>query len=140
VLTADRAGRDADGFLNTPTQSFAGSGYALVFDPIELRGATADNTLSALVGDVRVHATGAAEGGGVFVGIGPADAVDGYLGSVEREKVIDFRTDNGVCSRNCPAAHPSHLPPSRRSGPPRRPVPARNSSRGVSPGAAGLPS
>lgn len=110
LLVTDRSGRDADGFLNSPTQNFTGDGYALVFDPLELRGAASNDTISALVGDVRVHATGAAQGAGVFVGIGPADAVDGYLGSVDRAKVVDFRTDNGGVQQALPGGPPATPP------------------------------
>jgi hypothetical protein len=108
VLAADRGGRDAAGFLNTPTQTFTGNAYALVFDPLELSNAATRDNLDALVGDVRVRA--AAQGAGVFVGIGPADAVDGYLASVERERVIDFRTDNGAVQQlagGAPATPPT---------------------------------
>jgi hypothetical protein len=114
VLAADRTGRDASGFLNTGTQTFTGNGYALVFDPLELRNAATSENVGALVGDVRVHATGAAQGPGVFVGIGPADAVDGYLASVQRERVVDFRTDNGAVQQQ-PAGGAPATPPTQQT-------------------------
>ena len=113
VLAADRGGRDASGFLNTPTRTFTGQGYALVFDPIELSGEAASQNLGAIVGDVRVHATGAAEGPGVFVGIGPADAVDGYLAAVERERVVRIGT-TGTAQQQLPGGAPA-TPPTQQT-------------------------
>ena len=139
MLAADRGGRDAAGFLDTPAQTFTGNGrYALVFDPLELSNAATSRHVDALFGDVRVRA--AAQGVGVFVGIGPADAVAGYLASVERERVVDFRTDNGAVQQRWPVARPPLHRHSRRSGSPPRPDPARSSSPGPSPRAAGPPS
>jgi hypothetical protein len=113
VLTADRAGRDTSGFLNTPTRTFTGNGYALVFDPLELSNTTTSNNVDALVGDIRVNA--AARGGSVFVGIGPADAVDGYLAAVQRDRVLGFRPDTGAIQQQqvgsgAPATPPAQQP------------------------------
>jgi hypothetical protein len=114
VLTADRAGRDGDGFLNTPSQSYTSSGYALVFDPLELRSAATDENIGALVGDVRVNATGAAQDGGVFVGIGPADAVEGYLAAVQRDRVVEFRTDDSGVQQRLSGGAPA-TPPTQQT-------------------------
>ncbi len=108
VLAADRGGRDADGFLNTPTQTFTGNGYALVFDPLELANAATSQNVGALVGDVRIRAT--APDAGVFVGIGPADAVDGYLASVQREKVVGYRTGTGAVQQQLAGGAPATSP------------------------------
>ncbi|MCW2721308.1 DUF4389 domain-containing protein [Pseudonocardia sp.] len=112
VLAADRGGRDADGFLNTPTRTFTGNGYALVFDPLELSNAATSQNVGALVGDVRIHAT--APGPGVFVGIGPADAVDGYLASVERDRVVGYRTDSGAVQQPLSGGAPA-TPPAQQT-------------------------
>ena len=109
VLAADRGGRDAAGFLDTPAQTFTGNGRVRA----GLRPARAEQRghqrhVDALFGDVRVRA--AAQGVGVFVGIGSADAVAGYLASVERERVVDFRTDNGAVQQlagGAPATPPT---------------------------------
>jgi hypothetical protein len=112
VLTADRSGRDASGFLNTPTRTFTSSGYALVFDPLELSNAATSRNVGAIVGDVRVHA--AAQGAGVFVGIGPAVAVDGYLAAVEREQVVGFRTGSGAVQQKLAGGAPA-TPPAQQT-------------------------
>ena len=113
ALTADRGARDADGFVTTGARDFTSSGYALVFDPIELHGSrpAADPgalDLDAVLGDVRVRATAA--GPGAFVGIGPADAVAGYLAAVDRERVVDLRSGRAVQQRlpgGAPATPPA---------------------------------
>jgi Domain of unknown function (DUF4389) len=112
VLTADQAGRDGDGFLNTPAHTFTGSGYALVFDPVEVRGEA--TTVGAVLGDVRVHATGSGPGSGVFVGIGPADAVEGYLATVERERIVGMRAGGQAEQQRLPGGAPAG-PPGRQS-------------------------
>lgn len=50
----------------------------------------------------------------MFVGIGPADAVDGYLASVERERVVDFRTDNGAVQQQLSGGAPATPPTAQR--------------------------
>lgn len=113
ALTADRAGRDADGFVTTGARSFTSSGYVLLFDTIELRGSrsaaeTDARYLDAVLGDVRVRATAA--GPGAFVGIGPADAVAGYLDTVDRERLVDLSSGRAVQQRlpgGAPATPPA---------------------------------
>ena len=121
MLLADRAGRDSDGFLNTPVHTFTSSGYALVFDPVELRGQNGTSSVDAILGDVRVHATGSGTGGGVFVGIGPADAVESYLATVDRERLVGSAQADPPTSNASRAGHPPPRLPSSRSGSPRRP-------------------
>jgi hypothetical protein len=113
ALTGDRAARDADGFVTTGARSFTSNGYALVFDTIELHGSrpAADTDapyLDAVLGDVQVRATAA--GPGAFVGIGPADAVAGYLAAVDRERLVDFGSGRAVQQRlpgGAPATPPA---------------------------------
>jgi hypothetical protein len=127
VLSADQAGRDGDGFLNTPTQSFVSSGYALVFDPVELRGDNATSGVGAILGDVRIHAIGSERGRGGFIGIGPADAVEGYLADVERERLVGLHAGGTADQQLLRGGPPRPFRQSRRSGPPRRPDPDRSS-------------
>lgn len=81
LLAADTQGRDAAGFVATPTQRFAGEGYALVADPLRLRQAAGDADLPGVVGRVRVRAT-ATSAAGVFIGIAPSAAARSYLAPV----------------------------------------------------------
>jgi hypothetical protein len=52
----------------------------------------------------------------VFVGIGPADAVDGYLASVERERVVDSAPTTALRNNSSPVGHPPRRRNSKRSG------------------------
>jgi hypothetical protein len=95
------------------TGSGASDGWSSGFDPIELHGSgpTADPgalDLDAVLGDVRVRATAA--GPGAFVGIGPADAVAGYLTTVDRDRLVDLRSGQAVQQRlpgGAPATPPA---------------------------------
>jgi hypothetical protein len=113
ALAGDRAARDGDGFLTTGARGFTSSGYALVFDPVELHGSRPAAgpfavDLDGAGGDLRIRATAA--GPGAFVGIGPADAVAGYLAAVDRERVVDLRSGRAVQQRlpgGAPATPPA---------------------------------
>jgi hypothetical protein len=116
ALTADRGARDADGFVTTGARGFTSIGYALLFDPIELHGSgpAADPDaldLDAVLGDVRVRATAA--GPGAFVGIGPVDAVAGYLTTVDRDRLIDLRSGQ-VVQQRLPGGAPA-TPPAQQT-------------------------
>jgi hypothetical protein len=98
VVVADQAGRDSDGFLNTPTRTFISNGYALVFDPVQLQGENATASVGAILGELHIHASSpgpgasvqgaSGQGDGVFVGIGPAVAVERYLAGVDRDRLV----------------------------------------------------
>jgi hypothetical protein len=109
LLVADRAGREADGFIGTPAQRFTSTGYALELDAVDLRtgAGTEDVDPGTFLGDVRVRAS--ADGEPVFVGIGPADAVSGYLGDVDRSVLGDPAAD-GRSPRHLPGGAPAAAP------------------------------
>jgi hypothetical protein len=110
VLTADQTGRDTDGYLNTSTQTVTSTGYALLVDPMELRGENSTATVGALLGDIRVRATGAAAGPGVFIGIGPADAVETYLTDVDRDQLVGVHEGGVPDQRRLPGGAPATPP------------------------------
>jgi hypothetical protein len=91
LLVADRAGRDADGFLGVEERTVSTSGYALVLDPVELRGDPGGPDPGAVFGQVRVNASGPTTG--MFVGIGPASDVEAYLAGVEHSRWAAGRPD-----------------------------------------------
>jgi hypothetical protein len=111
LLVADRAGRDGDGFLGTPTTQFSAAGYALQLDAVDLGPAGDDRVRSAdpatLLGDVRVRASG--RRGPVFIGIAAADAVHGYLGDVDRD-VLGGTTADGRRTVRFPGGPPAGPP------------------------------
>lgn len=107
VLAADTAGRGADGFVQIPTQTVTGTGHALVFDPFELESDMGAPQLGAIVGDVRIGATA---GQDVFVGIGPADAVEGYLAGVQRDRVVTLEPGRDAVQDQLPGGAPATVP------------------------------
>ena len=109
LLLTDRAGRDADGFLGTGMQTVSSPGHALVLDPVELRGDPGAPDLDAVLGQVRVTATGA-ERGAVFVGIGPAADVDAYLGDVARSRLSEAGPGRPVQWQSLPGGTPGTPP------------------------------
>jgi Domain of unknown function (DUF4389) len=91
LLWADRAERDDDGFLSTPTERFSSSSYAIVSEPIDLVEAEADADWlwEDVLGDVRVRASGR----DLFVGVGRTSDVERYLRGVEYDRVTDVDYD-----------------------------------------------
>jgi hypothetical protein len=109
ALAADQAGRDAGGFLGTPTRQFTSSGYALLFDPVDMRADAGAAGLGVVLGDVRIRAAGQ-DTHGVFVGIGPSADVDRYLGAVERERLVEFSDRGAPVQQRLPGGQPATAP------------------------------
>lgn len=107
VLAADTAGRGADGFVRVPAQTVTGTGHALVFDPFSLESDLGAPRLGEVVGDVRIGATAAQD---VFVGIGPADAVEGYLAGVQRDRVVTLEPGRDAVADRLPGGAPATAP------------------------------
>jgi hypothetical protein len=112
LLVADRSERDPAGFLSTPTERIAGTGYALVFDPVELRTDPGTPDLAGVLGDVRVRAA-RATGDGVFIGVAPAAAVQDYLGTVARDRIVSLGRGDDQAQ---PAGALVHLPGAAPNG------------------------
>ncbi len=91
LLAADVHGRDAAGYLSSPTQRFTGSGYALVADPIQLGREAGDPDPSGVLGTIRVRAA-STDPAGVFVAVGPAPAVEAYLAATAHDVIAGPRT------------------------------------------------
>jgi hypothetical protein len=109
LLWAHTTQRDADGFLTSPSYQLESSGYALVSEDIDIASRPGEWFPSGIA-DVRFDVRTAT--GSVFVGIGPATDVDGYLGDVARNELtrlgsrssdIETRTLEGAA----PAAPPA---------------------------------
>lgn len=104
-VVVDQTQRDADGFAMSPTEGLATPSYALVSESIDGNATAADWFL----GLVRIRAESTEP---VFLGIGPADAVDRYLDGVRRAVVVDgvgipggesYRDREGGAPRSSPA-------------------------------------
>jgi hypothetical protein len=84
--------RDSEGFFTTGTEHFETLTYAITSDDVDL-GAPAGSGDRFDIGDiatVRLRAE-AQDGQRVFIGIGPADAVDRYLADVAHAQVDSIR-------------------------------------------------
>jgi len=92
LLWADRTQREG-GYLTTPTERFATSTYALTRERLEV-DANGPNWIwnENWLGKVRIRGEGAS-GKPVFIGIGPQEAVAGYLGRVAHADVEDINFD-----------------------------------------------
>jgi hypothetical protein len=93
LLWVDQSQRDADEFLTTDPEPFSSDGYAILSESIDIDEDVPDWLLSEdVVGSVRVRAE-AADGGDVFLGLGPTADVRAYLDGVEHDVVRDLRYD-----------------------------------------------
>jgi len=101
-----------DGYLTSGTVRFTSAGYAVTSDRIELAGTGRE--LDRLLGTVRIRATSSQPDQGVFVGIAPADSVDGYLTGVAHSTVHRFQ-DRGRVSYHQVAGGSPPAPPVGRA-------------------------
>jgi len=83
----DRTQRDDDGFLMSPSEDFATATYAIASERADLDTGGAEWALDTFLGTVRIRSESERP---VFVGIGPAADVDGYLAGVEHSVVRNF--------------------------------------------------
>ena len=104
ALAADRTGRDAAGFLSSPSRTFTTTAYALTSDAVDLRE---PDFAGDVLGDVRVRAE-SRDGRGVFVGIARTADVARYLGGVGHTVVRDWgdRDRNVRVGGGAPAVPP----------------------------------
>lgn len=95
LLWADATQKDADGFFVTPSERLETTSYAITSDEIDLGAEPTGEQTAVELGDVvtvRLDVRGTTEAP-VFVGIGPRDDVEGYLGGVSRAIVTDMTFD-----------------------------------------------
>ena len=89
VIAAYAFGRD-DGYFNTDRKPLRSATYAITTEEIDLGADELDWAPEGILGNVRVQVESEKP---VFVGIGPDDDVDRYLGSVGHAELIDFGGD-----------------------------------------------
>jgi hypothetical protein len=91
VLAAYAFGRDDDGYFNSDRKRLESATYAIATEDIDLGTDEVDWAPDKILGNVRVRVEGEKP---VFVGIGPEDDVDRYVGDVAHDELIDFEGDD----------------------------------------------
>jgi hypothetical protein len=91
VLAAFAFGRDDDGYFNSDRRQLESATFAITTQDIDLGVDEVDWAPDEVLGNVRVQVDGEQP---VFVGIGPDDDVDRYLGDVAHDELIDFDGDD----------------------------------------------
>jgi hypothetical protein len=92
VIAAYAFGRDDDGYFTSDRRQLESATYAVTTEDIDLDIDEVDWAPDEILGDVRVRVDGGEKP--VFVGIGPDDDVDRYLGDVSHDELIDFDGDD----------------------------------------------
>ena len=87
LVAIDRTQRDDDGFLMSPSRELTTSTYAIVSESADLDTGGAEWALDTFLGTVRIRSESERP---VFVGIGPAAAVDAYLRDVDHVEIDDL--------------------------------------------------
>jgi hypothetical protein len=111
LVAIDRTQRDDDGFLMSPTRGLTTSTYAIVSESAELDTGGAEWALDTFLGTVRIRSDSDRP---VFVGIGPAAAVDRYLRDVDRDEIDDLDNSGDPEYQGRPGGAPSAPPGSQR--------------------------
>ena len=111
LVAVDRTQRDDDGFLMSPSRELTTSTYAIVSDSADIDKGGAEWALDTFLGTVRVRSESDRR---VFLGIGPAAAVDAYLAGVERDEIHDLDNSGDPRYTNRPGAAPSTPPAKQR--------------------------
>ena len=91
VMAAYGFGRDDDGYFNSDRQQLESAAYAITTEDIDLGADEIDWAPDGMLGSVRVQVDGQKP---VFVGIGPDDDVERYLGDVAHDQLIGFDGDD----------------------------------------------
>jgi len=87
LVAIDQTQRDDDGYLMSPSREFTSSTYAIVSESADLDTGGGEWALDTFLGTIRIRSESDRP---VFLGIGPAAAVDGYLARVERDEIDDL--------------------------------------------------
>jgi uncharacterized protein DUF4389 len=107
LLWADRADRNAAGFISAGPATFGSSAYAITSEKMSWLGAPSWLEPSSILGTVRVSVTAVDPPAPVFVGVAAANDVDAYLASVSRAVVGNFAEgtiDRSTIGERAPAA------------------------------------
>lgn len=99
--------RDSAGYLTSPSYELSTPSYAIVTDNFDLASRPGD-WFPTDVADVRIDAS---SDSALFVGIGPAEAVEEYLAAVAVDRIDVLGTANeDITYRTLPGGAPASLP------------------------------
>ena len=107
LVAIDRTQRDDDGFLMSPSRELTTSTYAIVSESADLDTGGAEWALDTFLGTVRIRSDSERP---VFVGIGPAAAVDAYLRDVDHVEIDDLDNSGDPEYTTRPGAAPQGPP------------------------------
>lgn len=103
LVWVDQTQRDSDGYLTSPIERLQTATFALASTGLDIAHPRGPDfaTNPDRFGHVKVEAT-SLDGKRVFVGIGPEDAVDAYLGGVAHDEVtsLDFHPFRATYDRH----------------------------------------
>ena len=133
VLAAYAFGRDDDGYFNSDRKQINSATYAITTEDIDLGVDEADWAPDKILGNVRVQVEGDKP---VFVGIGPDDDVERYLGAVAHDELVDFHGDDPELDLHRGRA-PRTPPGEQASGSPSPRAPENKRSPGMPSSVAG---
>lgn len=88
VIIAFAVGRDDDGYFTTDSERLESATYAITTQDIDLGADEIDWAPDEVLGEVRIRVDGGDTP--LFVGIGPDEDVDRYIGRVARGELTDF--------------------------------------------------
>ena len=111
VIAAYAFDRDDDGYFNTDRKQLRTPTYAITTGKIDLGADEVDWAPDAVLGNIRLQVEAA--GKPVFVGIGPDDDVNRYLGDVSHAELTDI--DGGQPQFDPHRGRAPQRPPGRQS-------------------------
>ena len=104
--------RDKNGYYTSSTNRVSSTGYAITAEGLHL--GDLPSAASDGIGRLRITAT-SSNGEALFVGIGPQNAVNGYLAGVARSEVTDV-SGSAVTYKGHAGAAPVARPGAKASG------------------------
>jgi hypothetical protein len=90
LAAIDQTGRDADGFLMSPTETFASDTFAITSGDVQVHTGTTGWLPEGVLGDIRISAT-SEDGAGLFIGVARTGEVADYLDGVRHATLVEVR-------------------------------------------------
>jgi uncharacterized protein DUF4389 len=107
AVVVDQTQRDDDGYLMSPSRELTTPTYAIVSESAEVDTGGAEWALDTFLGTVRIRSESDRP---VFLGLGPAAAVDRYIAGVEHDEIDDLDPSGDPRYTGRPGGAPSTPP------------------------------